>query len=51
MVIALAVFFDSLAAWFKSWRSAKAGAEVAAGKRAKEETDAAAAEIAAELKK
>lgn len=51
MVSAVAAFFDALGAWLKSWRSAKAGAELEAGKKAGEETDAAADIIVAELKK
>lgn len=47
----LGIYLDAIAAWFKSWRSSKAGAELAAGQSAIDETDIAAAEIVAELKK
>lgn len=47
----LGIYLDAIAAWFKSWRSSKAGAEVPAGKQAEDETDKAAAEIVAELKR
>lgn len=47
----ITVFYNAIAMWFKSWRSAKAGAELEAGKKAKDETDRAAEEIVAELRK
>lgn len=47
----ISVFFDAIATWFKNWRSAKAGAELRAGEMAKDETDRAADEIVAELRK
>ncbi len=47
----ITVFMDAVVTWFKSWRSTKAGAELKAGQECVDETDTAAAEIVAELKK
>lgn len=44
-------WLENLLAWFRAIRSAKAGAELPAGKRAETETESAAADIAAEMRK